>query len=305
MEPSKEEIIFETIVGSQLYGTNIEGSDIDYKGVCILDREREYYSFTPRFEQFHENTVDREIYDVRKFIGMLAQNNPNIMDLVFAPEEYWVKTSPAWESLIEHRDKFISKKCRYTFLGYATAQLNRIKSHKKWLLDPPKKQPLREDFGIANGLAVVREDLAKAVESIPLTYFRDNIREDFKKEKQYQAALREWQQYSSWKKNRNPKRAILEAKFGFDLKHSMHLVRLSRMGREILRDGIVNVDRREIDADDLLAIRNGDWTYEEVVTEAETIEKEIQGISSKLPDMVDQEFASELCIKIIKDKLNP
>ena len=303
MEPTKEEIIFETIVGSNLYGTNIEGSDTDYKGVCVLQDEKEYYSFTSNFEGFHSNIVDREIYDLRKFISMLAQNNPNIMDLVFAPEEFWVQSSPLWEELIQHRDKFISKKCRWTFLGYATSQLKRIKSHRKWLLNPPTAQPQREEFGIKNGLAVVREDLTKAVESIPLDYFREGIRDDFKKEKQFQAALREWNQYSSWKKNRNPARAVLEAKFGFDLKHSMHLIRLSRMGREILRDEVVNVDRREIDADDLLAIRAGDWTYEQVISEAESIENEMKVIDSGLPEQVDQKFASDLCIRLIKSAL--
>src|ERR1039458_5020213 len=33
-------------------------------------------------------------------------------------------------------------------------------------------------------------------------------------------------QYNGWKAQRNPKRAELEAKFGYDTKHAMHLVRL-------------------------------------------------------------------------------
>lgn len=304
MQPKKHEIIFETIVGSQLYGTNVEESDIDYKGVCILDREREYFSFTPRFEQFHSNEIDREIYDFRKFLGMLAQNNPNIMDLVFSPEKYWVQTSPTWEMLIKHKDKFISQKCKHTFLGYATSQLKRIKSHKKWLMEPLERQPLREDFGIKNGQPIVREDLMKAVESIPIEYFREGLRKDFTREKQYQGALREWNHYRAWKKNRNPKRAKMEAEFGFDLKHSMHLIRLSRMGREILRDGKVNVDRRGIDADDLLDIRKGLWSYDKVVNEAESIENEIKEMKSDLPEMVDKDFASELCIEVIKTHLS-
>jgi len=46
---------------------------------------------------------------------------------------------------------------------------------------------------------------------------------------------------------------VLEAKFGFDTKHAMHLIRLLRMAREILETGVVHVKRP--DAEELSAIR--------------------------------------------------
>jgi hypothetical protein len=57
----------------------------------------------------------------------------------------------------------------------------------------------------------------------------------------------------------------LEEKYSYDVKHGAHLVRLLNMGIEIIRDGKVNVDRTGIDADVLLDIRNGGWTYERLL----------------------------------------
>ena len=55
----------------------------------------------------------------------------------------------------------------------------------------------------------------------------------------------------------------IEARYGFDLKHAMHLVRLLRMGGELLTTGSMHVYRP--DREELLAIRNGAWTYEQLV----------------------------------------
>jgi len=89
------------------------------------------------------------------------------------------------------------------------------------------------------------------------------------RERRYKAAHRGWKQYQGWKKNRNPARAALEAKFGYDTKHAAHLVRLLRMGREILETGEVHVWRGGIDADELKAIRGGVWSYDELVENAD------------------------------------
>jgi uncharacterized protein len=91
--------------------------------------------------------------------------------------------------------------------------------------------------------------------------------------KAYRAAKAEYQSYLTWKKQRNPIRAELERKFGYDTKHGMHLVRLLRMAREILETGQVIV-RRIQDAEELRAIRyHGIWPYERLVSWAEEEDK--------------------------------
>ena len=92
---------------------------------------------------------------------------------------------------------------------------------------------------------------------------------------EYRKAKEAHTNYWTWKQNRNESRAALEEKHGFDCKHAMHLVRLLRMGEEVLKGEGVIVKRP--DAEELLAIRNGDFSYNEIVTYAESKDKEIRG----------------------------
>lgn len=64
---------------------------------------------------------------------------------------------------------------------------------------------------------------------------------------------------------------------GIDCKHGMHLVRLLRMGREILEDGVVNVRRK--DAKELLEIRNGSWSYDQLIAYGEEQDKYIREVA--------------------------
>lgn len=114
--------------------------------------------------------------------------------------------------------------------------------------------------------------------------FSENFIEVLKAEKKYRAAKQEWDSYQHWLKSRNPARAEIEKKYGYDCKHAAHLVRLIRMCREILENGKVLVKRP--DAKEILAIRNGAWTYEEIVSFAEKEDLALQDVAkkSKLPN---------------------
>ena len=109
-----------------------------------------------------------------------------------------------------------------------------------------------------------------------------------KAERRYRSARKHWEQYTRWKRERNEARAEMEAKFGYDVKHGSHLIRLMRMGLEILRDGKVIV--RRPDAQELLDIRRGALSYDELIEQAESLEAQINSVYKdsplpKAPDM--------------------
>ena len=130
--------------------------------------------------------------------------------------------------------------------------------------------------------------------------FNDNMLDYLDREKRYQAAQRQWEQYNEWKVNRNPARAALEAKMGYDGKHAAHLCRLLRMCREILETGKVQV--RRLDAEELLAIRNGAWTYEQLREFAEREDKDLYEVMkrSKLPKKPPRDRLDSLCVSIVQ-----
>jgi len=115
---------------------------------------------------------------------------------------------------------------------------------------------------------------------------------------EYDDAKVRWEQYWEWKKNRNAKRSILEEQFGYDTKHAMHLVRLLRMGYEAVTEGILRV--RRPDAEELVAIRNGAWTYEDVVKYAEEMDAKVMAAieTSPLPKNPDIKLAAQLVMEV-------
>lgn len=119
-------------------------------------------------------------------------------------------------------------------------------------------------------------------------------------EKRYKGALDEYHSYREWLRDRNPARAALEAKYGYDTKHGLHLVRLFRMCREILTEGVIRV-RRE-DAQELLGIRNGDWTFDYIMEYAERENVALNELlkTCTLPDEPDYDRLDALCIRLVE-----
>ncbi|MDP2647726.1 MAG: nucleotidyltransferase, partial [Candidatus Yanofskybacteria bacterium] len=90
---------------------------------------------------------------------------------------------------------------------------------------------------------------------------------------------------------------------GYDRKHAMHLVRLMRMCREILTDGKVIV--RRPDREELLAIRNGAWEYDQLIEWADRQDAEMTDLveKSKLRKSPDRTYLDELCRVVVEGML--
>ena len=242
---------------------------------------------------------DEELQELRKFMKLAADSNPNIIEFL-SIERLIIHETPVWKKIREKRDLFLSKKAKFTFSGYAISQLKRIKVHRGYLLNPPKGKPMRTDFKLPEGSAIPRES-QNAILSIPDEYISDTAKDTVRREKSYQQALSDWNSYCKWQRERNPKRQDIEAKYGYDCKHAMHLVRLVRMAKEILKEGVVRVFRP--DADELNEIRNGQWPYEKLEEYAISSDAELDVLykESKLRDKPDHKRIAELYKEICEE----
>jgi predicted nucleotidyltransferase len=102
------------------------------------------------------------------------------------------------------------------------------------------------------------------------------------------------------------KRKALVEQFGYDVKHASHLIRLLRSACEFLETGEMRVDRSAIDADELKAIKRGEWARERVVREAEALFVRLEDAyrDSRLPDEPDVAAAEELLVDVMLTHLN-
>jgi len=265
-------LIFECIVGSRLYGTNTEGSDVDYRGVCktplraVLDL---FQGFEQKDGGFEEK--DRTIYDLGKFMRLCADSNPNIIEMLFIPESHTLASSAEWELLIDNKDLFLSKKAKYTFSGYAMSQLNDIKNHRQWFINPPKEKPTRKMFGLTDSPKVSGEGI-QAISNIRFEYLRADVADELRRELEYREEKRKWDNYVSWRDNRNPERRRLEELYGYDVKHASHLFRLMSEGKELLLTG--NITFPLPNYEEIRAIKNGKYQYEEIIEKSEIMDNE-------------------------------
>lgn len=118
-------------------------------------------------------------------------------------------------------------------------------------------------------------------------------------EKKYRAAMKHWDSYQTWLRQRNPARAALERAHGYDTKHAMHLIRLMRMGLEVLELGELRV--RRDDARELSAIRDGALSFDELLATAVTLQQSMQQAlaTTALPADVDHERIDALLAGVL------
>lgn len=124
----KHKILFKAIVGSQSYGTAIPTSDIDHKGVYI-QTPREILGFD--YVEQIDVTKDECYFEVRRFLSLLKTANPTVLELLYSPADCVVEKHPAFDLIIKHRDKFLTKKCLNSFAGYAIAQIHKARGLDK------------------------------------------------------------------------------------------------------------------------------------------------------------------------------
>lgn len=270
-------LILKVLAGSRSYGLETPDSDWDSRGICIPPLK--YLLGLQRFEQEESADHDHVVYSLEKFARLALAGNPNLVEMLFADPGNILHTSPAGERLREHRRLFLSRKVGRTFGGYAVDSLKKMERRYRWLREPPPEKPDPTQFG-----ATMHEGRAR---------FPDTDRE-----RAYQGALRHWQQYETWRRERNPERGAMEARFGYDTKDAMHLLRLLRMAREILETGEVHVKRP--DAEWLRSVRAGALPYTEVLAIARREEAELPGLTerSPLPPEPDHEAVEALVVEL-------
>jgi uncharacterized protein len=346
----QDRTIYVTRHGSHAYGTSLPTSDLDLRGICIAPKAY-YLGYMGKFEQTVIAEPDTVIYELRKFMALATEANPNVLELLYTEPEDHLLVTPLMGELFAARDLFLSKKAYHTFTGYAVSQLKRIACHRRYLKDPPKAPPTRKEFELPERTVIPADQLAAAQSAIrkqldswsmkdlegldPATRqaildnqeatileitgwtwqdkevglwraatqglgFSTNFIELLDKERQYTAKKKYWDSYQEWKRSRNPKRAEIEAKYGYDCKHAMHLARLIKMCNEILTLGKVIVKRP--DAEELLAIRAGAWTYEQLIEWSKQQEAELKQVyqESTLPNSPDRKRLDSLCVSLVE-----
>lgn len=306
-------IILLTTGGSHSYGTNIETSDLDIRGIAI-ENINEIIGLS-NFEQFENKETDTTIYGLRKVINLMLNCNPNVIEMLGTKDEHLFVCNKYGKLLRENADLFLTKKAIHSFGGYATAQLRRLQNALARDSYPQAEKEKHIMNTINTQLSTI-EDRYQALNNGNLALYIDNSsKEDVDTEifmnitlEKY--PLRDFKNIYAEMSNvvkdyaklnhRNSKKDELHLN-----KHAMHLIRLLQMGKEILEGKGINT-YRENDINLMLDIRKGKYTYDEIFEMVDKYEKEFKYASDNtdLPQKPNYNRVEEMIMDIYKDVIN-
>ena len=125
-------LVFEAIVGSRAYGLNTSTSDTDIRGVFILPKH--FYYGLEYTGQVNNETNDIVYYELKRFMELLAKNNPNIMEMLSIPDNCILFKDKLIDEI--KVELFLSKLCEKTFANYAYTQIKKAYGLEKKVLNP-------------------------------------------------------------------------------------------------------------------------------------------------------------------------
>ncbi len=124
------DLIVKMKFGSQLYGTSTGKSDQDFKGVFMPEKRQILLGRIPKCRHFttgdsssknKAGDIDEEIYSLHYFIQLAAEGQTVALDMLHAPEAFWIVHTPLWRAIVAQRARFYTKRLN-TFVAYAQRQ---------------------------------------------------------------------------------------------------------------------------------------------------------------------------------------
>lgn len=157
---------YETITGSSAYGVATDSSDLDVYGFCIPPKEvmfphlkGEVPGFgtqTQRFDVWQQHHMldaiaddgagceyDLSVYSIARYFQLCMDNNPNMIDSLFTPDDCVVFSTEIGRHVRAHRSLFLHRGAFQKFSGYAYSQISKMKSKQP----EGKRKELVERFG--------------------------------------------------------------------------------------------------------------------------------------------------------------
>lgn len=297
-------IILMGVSGSHGYGTNREGSDVDFRGVA-LNRPSDLLGLTT-FEQFEDRKTDTVIFSFNKLVGLLLNCNPNTIEILGLDEDQYLICSDLGKYLLDHKYLFLSKRAAASFGHYANAQLRRLQNAiaRDTLAQAEREKHIYKsaqnamadfhrrygkcDFGTVEMYVdqAVTEGLDQEI-FLDMSFDHYPLRQYVDMMNTLHSVVKDYDKIGK----RNHKKDDNHLN-----KHAMHLVRLFMMGIDILEKAEIRTHRPEEDLTLLRSIRNGDFMegsalnaeFYEIVSDYERRFSEAEK-RSNLPDNPDMD----------------
>lgn len=263
-------VILLGLAGSYSYGTNIQGSDIDVRGIT-LNRKSDLIGLS-HYEQYVDDHTDTVIYAFNKIVPLLLSCNPNTIELLGLNPEHYLYLNDLGQLLLDHRKLFLSRRAIQSFGGYADAQLRRLQNALARDSFPQSEKELHIFNSVKNSMYHFNSCYGNFENGSMEIFIDKAVNPELETEIFVNANLKHYplrDYVSMWNTmanvvrdyekigKRNKKKDDLHLN-----KHAMHLIRLFMMALDILEKGEINTYRAK-EHDLLMEIRFGKYQRED------------------------------------------
>lgn len=302
----KDRIMFLTLGGSHAYGTSVENSDVDIRGIAA-ERANEILGLS-EFKQFENRETDTVIYGFMKIVSLMLNCNPNVIEMLGVKPEHIFILNEEGKLLRDNVDLFLSRNAAYSFGGYANQQLRRLQNALSRDEYPHNEKEKHINTVINHMINTFNNKYQDFPDGSIEVYIDKSEKEDFDIEMFLDINLQHYplrdfkniygEMYGTVKNFGKLNHRNKKDDFKLN-KHAMHLVRLFLMGIEILEGKGVNT-YRENDRELLLDIRNGKYEFNEIFDMVNDYEVKFKYAkdNSPLPDKPNFRKIEELVMNI-------
>ena len=271
---------FLSISGSRLYGTNVPGSDYDYRGFVLSPFE---YLIGVREFKSVELEGDHKVYSLKRWFQLILEGDPQTTELMFVPQHLVKNITEIGHRAMGIGLKYaLSNKSFSRIMGYSNGEWRKSMAIKVVPENPKKgeKELLNDLWNLFNNLSREKKELIIRTieESRP-------------------------QKIISSVSGLGSKRKLQVEKYGYCTKSASHAIRLLKQVKELMLSGNITFPSPESEL--LKQIRNGEIEKNEV----ENIYKKSRESAEKareksiLPDKPDYSSVWDEYSELVKESI--
>lgn len=269
---------YTAVIGSHLYGTNTEGSDIDTISFVLPPP---HYSFGLLNFEHHETITegkDDKLFSLKKFINLLMQANTHVTEAILSNKYH---ADHIGSEIRKHSKLFFSQKIYRCIRGYALEEMRKAKCVAlTYKFASSEEENIFERLGGKYNLT-----------SLERSQIYDIIFAERPNDPRIEVSTLD---------KVGERRAADMAAFGYVGKNAMHCIRLMQQGIEMLTTGTMTFPRPN--ARELLDIRNGRYKLSDIedvfVDLNDQLDKAVR--ATALPEKPDFHRINNLYVNLIK-----
>jgi predicted nucleotidyltransferase len=306
-------IIYQVESGSQLYGTTMPDSDVDYSSVFMptaydlfsLQKCEYIDDSTKSSSENRRNTsedIDNQKYSLQRYVHLVLHGNPNLLEILFCKNP--IIEDPVFTPLKENAHRFVASHIYNSFTGFAIAQKKKLEYKAKRF-----NQLLQSMEYLEKNYSGMTTDPKAQMDATLSEWLNANLSE-YKGDKHNKQSFHEglpvkiiYEKIKSECENYGWRvRTNTFATLGYDIKFGAHAVRLFYEGIQLLTNRVLEFPITGQAYNDIMAIRRGEVSLDDFYQICNRYEEDNRKArdQSDLPKEPDWKWANQYLVDTLE-----